>query len=106
MDRTLRAFMVLALLVAGGPAQAAPIAETVQFASAAMRVGPLTARRNAERNIQPAAPQVIDGYLVRPGGSGRAPAVVMLHGCSGLPFSFKADAAASPWVRRFVNWGY
>jgi dienelactone hydrolase len=71
-----------------------------------MRVGPLTARRNAERNIVPTPAQVIDGYLVKPDGSGPFPAVVMLHGCGGLPFSFKTNAAASPWVRRFVNWGY
>jgi dienelactone hydrolase len=87
-------------------ASAAPLIETVQFASAPFRVGPLTARRNAEANIKPAPAQRIDGYLVKPDGAGPFPAVVLLHGCSGLPQSFKANAAASPWVQRFVNWGY
>jgi poly(3-hydroxybutyrate) depolymerase len=35
------------------------------------------------RSLEPSAP-LLDGYLFRPAGVGRHPALVFLHGCGGL----------------------
>jgi dienelactone hydrolase len=47
----------------------------------------------------------IDGYMAKPDGTGPFPAVVLLHGCNGLPADLKAGGG-NPWVDRFVDWGY
>jgi dienelactone hydrolase len=41
------------------------------------------------------------GYLRRPDRSGPAPAVVLLHGCGGLPKPLDEN-----WAARIVGWGY
>jgi poly(3-hydroxybutyrate) depolymerase len=50
---------------------------------------------------------VLDGYLFRPAGDGRHPAVVFLHGCSGM---FLPSGAILPsefaWAYLLVNRGY
>ena len=50
----------------------------------------------------------VDGYLLRAGGDGPRPAVVLLHGCGGL-FSVSTgqmSARETDWARRFVAMGY
>jgi dienelactone hydrolase len=41
------------------------------------------------------------GFLAKPEGDGPFPAVVALHGCSGLP-----EAVAESVAQRYVSWGY
>jgi dienelactone hydrolase len=51
---------------------------------------------------------VVDGYLFRPEGDARRPAVVFLHGCGGL-FPTTTGQIVSrelDWSRRFVDMGY
>jgi dienelactone hydrolase len=60
--------------------------ELVRFGSASYRVGELQqrlARLRGETIARP-APTTIEGYLSKPNGPGPFPAVVSLHGCSGL----------------------
>lgn len=45
-------------------------------------------------------PQSVIGYLARPEGPGRFPAVVVLHGCAGF------GAAEVAWADRLAGWGY
>lgn len=50
----------------------------------------------------------IDGYLFKPDGDGRYPAVVLLHGCGGL-FSASTgqmQARDADWAQRLVRAGY
>jgi dipeptidyl aminopeptidase/acylaminoacyl peptidase len=60
--------------------------EVVRFDSAAYRLGEIQQRQARERGETP--PEVprttIEGYLSKPDGNGPFPAVVYLHGCSGL----------------------
>ena len=43
---------------------------------------------------------VIDGLLYRPEGNGPFPAVVVLHGCSGVDYHHRA------WAKQLKEWGY
>ncbi|HUA52330.1 MAG TPA: dienelactone hydrolase family protein [Candidatus Sulfotelmatobacter sp.] len=45
-------------------------------------------------------PQPVIGYLARPEGAGRFPAVVVLHGCAGF------GASVVDWADRLAGWGY
>ncbi len=46
------------------------------------------------------APLALGGLMTRPPGKGPSPAVVMLHGCSGLrPYHAR-------WAERLAGWGY
>ena len=45
-------------------------------------------------------PVKLAGKLIKPGGKGPFPAVVMLHGCGGI------KSREDVWVKRIVNWGY
>jgi dienelactone hydrolase len=51
-------------------------------------------------NVTPGAPQEISGVLVRPAGPGPFPAVVQLHGCTGI------EAESYRWARWFARHGY
>jgi dienelactone hydrolase len=46
-------------------------------------------------------PLILRGYLRRPAGNGRFPAVVLLHGCGGDPEGLDRN-----WGARFQSWGY
>lgn len=49
----------------------------------------------------------IAGLLYRPAGAGPFPAVVMMHGCSGLYApSGKVQTNLAAWAERLVGWGY
>ena len=97
---------LLALSAGGG--HRALAAERVQFESARYQVGPLQLRLARERGETVARPpaDVIDGYLTRPEGAGPFPAIVHLHGCSGLPAAFKAGTDKGLWSARLAGWGY
>ena len=43
---------------------------------------------------------VIEGNLYKPEGNGPFPAVVVLHGCAGIDYHFRA------WAEQLVEWGY
>lgn len=60
--------------------------EKVKFDSAALRLG--------------GAKTPIEGYLTKPKGAGRFPAVVLLHSCLGLPSNRRAIGAT------IAGWGY
>ncbi|MBV8536676.1 MAG: dienelactone hydrolase family protein [Alphaproteobacteria bacterium] len=80
---------VLALQLAALSALGAPAAEpeTVHFPSASMPPTPLQLRLARERGRPPVrgGGDALIGYLYRPPGAGPFPAIVVLHGCSGLP---------------------
>lgn len=84
-------------------AQAVSADERVSFDSARYLVGTLKQRIAYERGetppVNPATPLI--GYLSKPEGAGPFPAVVHLHGCSGLTERMRRDTAA-----RMTNWGY
>lgn len=86
----------------------AQAAERVQFESARYPPTPLQLRLARERGETPAFPPaaVIDGYLTKPQGKGPFPALVHLHGCSGLPKAFKDGSAKGDWSERLAEWGY
>ena len=83
-------------------------AERVQFESARYQAGPLQLRLARERGETVARPpaDVIDGYLSKPDGAGPFPAIVHLHGCSGLSAAFKAGTDKGLWSERLAGWGY
>src|SRR5580704_7976370 len=55
-----------------------------------------------------AAATPLDGYLYRPGGGGRHPALVFLHGCAGLftRTSSSINSREMDWAGRFTAAGY
>lgn len=86
----------------------ATAAERVQFESARYQVGPLQRRLALERHepvFQPPA-SIINGYLTKPDGPGPFPAVVHLHGCSGLADDVKTGVVDQFWAERLAAWGY
>jgi dienelactone hydrolase len=48
----------------------------------------------------PAVP--LTGRLVLPDGGGRAPVVILLHGCGGIGKGFQLEQ----WAQRLLSWGY
>lgn len=105
-QRLLAAILVSLIAWIGNLACHAASTEPVKFASALVKLGPLTARRAAEAHEPTPRPNIIDGYLVKPDGTGPFPAVVLLHGCSGLSASFRSAPASSRWIEHLTNWGY
>ena len=84
-----RTAFVLLVLLATACATVAPRTSTLRFPSLAEGV-------------------MVDGYLFRPEGDARRPAVVFLHGCGGL-FSASTGQIVSrelDWSKRFVDMGY
>jgi dienelactone hydrolase len=104
--RLLAAILVGSIAWTSAVACRAASIEAVQFTSARPKLGPLTARRAAERNELPPHPIALDGYFAKPYGAGPFPAIVLLHGCAGLSASFRRAPASSRWVDHLVNWGY
>jgi dienelactone hydrolase len=107
VQRLLLAIATL-LLHAWQDVRPAMAAERVRFESARYRVGPLQQRLARERGETVARPpaDLIDGYLIMPNGDGPFPAIVHLHGCSGLPKAFKDGTEKGPWSERLAAWGY
>ena len=69
--------------------------ELVRFESADYRVGELQQRLARERGetIKARPATIIEGYLSKPDGDGPFPAVVSMHGCSGLSHSLRMAEA-------------
>ena len=80
-------------------AQVACADEQVRFESAGYRVGELQQRLGHARgeSIKPRPGTTLEAYLSKPEGAGPFPAVVSLHGCSGLSHSLRITEA------RFLN---
>lgn len=77
--------------------------QPVQFESAAVPPTPFQARI-AQQNgrVLKAVPGTpLLGYLTRPPGEGPFPAVVVLHGCTGL-----FPGVRKTWSERLSSWGY
>ena len=53
--------------------------------------------------IEDGTPLMLTGILTKPEGNGPFPAVVLLHGCSGLEDGKVRNEA---WSNRLVKWGY
>ena len=107
MRRRLLAAVLVGLIggISNLACQAASI-EQVRFVSARAKLGPLTAR-SALRANEPAPPDIVlDGYLVKPDGAGPFPAIVLLHGCSGLSASLRRAPSSSRWIESLLQWGY
>lgn len=100
--------MIGALTFSAAHPAPARAAERVQFESARYQVGPLQLRLARERGetVARAPADMIDGYLTKPEGAGPFPAIVHLHGCSGLPAAFKAGTDKGLWSERLAGWGY
>jgi dienelactone hydrolase len=87
MRNRIQAYVALTILATTFGAKTAVSAdELVKFDSAAYRMGQIQQRQARERGETPAnvPDAAIEGYLSKPDGSGPFPAVVYLHGCSGL----------------------
>jgi hypothetical protein len=102
----------------------AAASERVPFDSAAVKATMSEfQRRRAEaagQKIEPTPGDAVEGYVVKPSGTGPFPVVVYLHDCSGLSADVKAptfdpahrpvDAGtASPdafFTSELVSWGY
>jgi dienelactone hydrolase len=100
----IEAFVALTILAtAFGAETAASADELVKFDSAAYRMGQIQQRQARERGETPAnAPDAtLEGYLSKPDGSGPFPAVVYLHGCSGLSTNTRHRMA-----ELMTGWGY
>ncbi len=100
MGKAIQACWVFALMIC---AQVARAEERVTIESAHYRVGELQQRLARERGetLTSKPGEAIEAWLSRPDGPGPFPAIVVLHGCSGLrPASRAADAA------QFTGWGY
>jgi dienelactone hydrolase len=106
MPRLLLAIATL-LLPAWQDRQLPDRKDRVWFESARYQVGPLQRRLARERgeSIQRPPADLIHGYLIMPEGDGPFPAIVHLHGCSGLPKAFK-NGTERLWPERLAAWGY
>jgi dienelactone hydrolase len=58
-------------------------------------------------SLEPSAP-MLDGYLFRPAGEGRHPALIFLHGCGGLisRATGRINTREADWAARFNAGGY
>jgi len=103
-DRIVRcvAITILTVTLCAQTARA-PADELVKFDSATYRMGQIQQRQARERGETPAnvPDATIEGYLSKPDGSGPFPAVVYLHGCSGLSPNARNRMAAL-----ITGWGY
>src|SRR5579872_2527747 len=76
--------------------------ELVKFETAPYALGQFQQRRALERGeMALATTSSIEGYLSRPEGGGPFPAVIYLHGCSGL-----GKAARKRFSDLLTGWGY
>jgi dienelactone hydrolase len=95
------AVVVLAIALCGLIVRA-QAEELVKFDSAPYMVGQIQQRQAIERGETLAKlPATIEGYLSKPDGNGPFPAVVYLHGCSGLSKNTRARVADL-----MMGWGY
>ena len=82
-----------------------------------LRLGPLMAVACAIASVSSAAQEVVhfpslddqhptlDGYLYRPEGAGRHPAIIGLHGCSGMFVRNSVSPNEFAWAYQFRSRG-
>lgn len=77
--------------------------ELVHFQSAAVKPTPFQLRiaQQTGQVLRAIPGTPLNGYLTRPPGEGPFPAVVLLHGCSGL-----SPTVGQTWSERLSSWGY
>jgi hypothetical protein len=92
--------LILSILATSDLQTTASADDLVKFDSAPRIMGQIQQRQAGERGETP-VPDAIEGYLSRPEGSGPFPAVVYLHGCSGLLNNTRARMA-----ELLTGWGY
>jgi dienelactone hydrolase len=105
-DRAIRAalpFTLAGLLMAGlgAAAQAGPAADETGFQRVSI---PLVAEGKPD-----ARDSAVAGYLFMPEGSGKFPAVVLIHGCNGYDWQVRGQPGwtlAKAYARRYVAHGY
>ncbi len=94
--------IILTAAVAPRYARAQAADELVKFDTAPYVLGQLQQRRAIERGeMAVATNSSIEGYLSKPEGDGPFPAVIYLHGCSGL-----GKAARTRFSDLLTGWGY
>jgi len=92
--------LMLSLLAMSGRTASAD--ELVKFDSAPRIMGQIQQRQARERGETSAnAPDAIEGYLSKPEGRGPFPAIVYLHGCSGL-----SKMTRTRMAELLTGWGY
>ncbi len=57
-------------------------------------------------DLKGGTPTILEGYIFRPDGPGPFPAIVGLHGCSGLFTAGRMNARFSDWGKRLAALGY
>lgn len=102
MKRAVTWSACLALIALLGVQAAAHAVEVVHFSSAVPPPSPLKERQvKAQGKTLTQAPGFpLWGHLQKPAGAGPFPAVVLLHGCSGI---YPSDAR---WASQLTDWGY
>ena len=97
------ACLVFTFIASFDPQATVSAEQLVRFDSAAFAAGKLQQRLAREHGETPAAMPTtsIDGYLSKPDGGGPFPAIVFLHGCSGLTLTTRERIAD-----RMTGWGY
>lgn len=59
-----------------------------------------------DQDLTAGTPTMLEGYVFRPDGPGPFPAIVGLHGCSGLFTGGRMNAPFADWGRRLAALGY
>jgi dienelactone hydrolase len=97
------ACLILTIFATSDVQTAASADDLVKFDSAPFIMGKIQQRQARERGETPAnvPDATIEGYLSKPDGSGPFPAVVYLHGCSGLSKNTRNRIADL-----MTGWGY
>ena len=95
---------LVTLLLANVPSATA--SEFVRFESARYQQTALQKRLAHERGEVPQAADLIQGHLTKPSGDGPYPAVVIVHGCTGVPDDVKTGGAKGFWPEQLERAGY
>jgi len=96
------ACLILTILATSDVQTSASATDLVKFDSAPFIMGKIQQRQARERGEMPTnVPDAIEGYLSKPDGSGPFPAVVYLHGCSGL-----SKNTRTRMTELLTGWGY
>ena len=103
MRAQILACLFLTILATFDVQTTAAAGDLVRFDSAPLIVGQIQQRQARERGETPAnAPDVpVEGYLSKPDGNGPFPAVVYLHGCTGL-----SEKTRNRMADLMTGWGY
>jgi hypothetical protein len=96
------ACLILTILATSDVQTSASATDLVKFDSAPFIMRKIQQRQARERGEMPTnVPDAIEGYLSKPDGSGPFPAVVYLHGCSGL-----SKNTRTRMTELLTGWGY